>query len=126
MPEKAQLIQSPGFWGKLLAAKGAPVPLVVLHPSRRLPGGGRVGVISPLSEHFCGSCNRLRLTAEGRLRTCLFSSDETDLRPLLRAGEDDRPLAEAIRHAVHHKPERHAVGEEDPHKCGLSMSRVGG
>ena len=97
-------------------------------PSRtfRLPGGGRVGVISPLSNHFCGSCNRLRLTAEGGLRSCLFSQEETDLRPLLRGATQAGALATAIRAAVHHKPERHAVGEDGQHKCGLSMSRVGG
>ena len=97
-------------------------------PSRtfRLPGGGLVGVISPLSDHFCGSCNRLRLTAEGRLRSCLFSQEETDLRPLLRGAADAGALAAAIRTAVQRKPERHAIGEDSQHKCGLSMSRVGG
>ncbi|MDF1551475.1 MAG: GTP 3',8-cyclase MoaA [Deferrisomatales bacterium] len=97
-------------------------------PSRtfRLPGGGLVGVISPLSDHFCGSCNRLRLTAEGKLRSCLFSQEETDLRPLLRGAAAAGALAAALRDAVHSKPERHTVGEAGQHKCGLSMSRVGG
>jgi cyclic pyranopterin phosphate synthase len=97
-------------------------------PSRtfHLPGGGRVGVISPLSEHFCGRCNRLRLTAEGRLRSCLFSERETDLRQLLRSPASDEELSRAIREAVHHKPEGHRLGEEERHKCGLAMSRVGG
>ena len=97
-------------------------------PSRSflLPGGGRVGVISPLSDHFCGSCNRLRLTAEGRLRSCLFSQEETDLRPLLRESDSDAGLVEAIRSAVQRKPEGHTIGEDGQHKCGLSMSRVGG
>lgn len=97
-------------------------------PSRAflLPGGGRVGVISPLSDHFCGSCNRLRLTAEGRLRSCLFSDEETDVRELLRAGADDEALTEAILEAVQGKPQGHALGEEGRHKCGLSMNRVGG
>jgi cyclic pyranopterin phosphate synthase len=97
-------------------------------PSRTflLPGGGKVGVISPLSEHFCGRCNRLRLTAEGRLRSCLFSERETDLRRLLRSGSGDEELSGAIREAVHHKPEGHQLGEGERHKCGLAMSRVGG
>jgi cyclic pyranopterin phosphate synthase len=97
-------------------------------PSRtfQLPGGGRVGVISPLSDHFCGSCNRLRLTAAGSLRSCLFSQQETDLRPLLRSAADPGALAAAIRAAVHSKPERHAAGEDELQSCGLSMSRVGG
>jgi len=97
-------------------------------PSRtfRLPGGAKVGVISPLSDHFCGSCNRLRLTAEGKLRSCLFSEQETDVRQILRSGAGDVPLVEAIRDAVHRKPRGHSLGEADRHKCGLSMSRIGG
>ena len=51
-------------------------------------GQGRIGFINPVSEPFCGDCNRIRLTAEGRLRTCLFSLNETDLRTPLRAGAD--------------------------------------
>ena len=97
-------------------------------PSRTflLPGGGRVGVISPLSDHFCGNCNRLRLTAEGRLRSCLFSREETDLRPLLRGGVGDEVLADALLCAVQRKPEGHAVGIGDQGGCGPSMSRIGG
>lgn len=97
-------------------------------PSRtfRLPGGGSVGVISPLSDHFCGRCNRLRLTAAGSLRSCLFSDRETDLRRVLRTTSDDRELAECILEAVHHKPERHGAGGEAPDDGGLAMSRVGG
>lgn len=99
-------------------------------PSRTfaLPGGGRVGVISPMSDHFCGTCNRLRLTAEGRLRSCLFSSRETDLRSLLRTGADDDALAGLIRGAVEGKPERHGLGEDvtEDRGCGFAMSRVGG
>jgi cyclic pyranopterin phosphate synthase len=97
-------------------------------PSRTflLPGGGRVGVISPLSDHFCGTCNRLRLTAEGKLRSCLFSDREVDVRTILRSDEDDGGLAACIREAVHHKPERHGALAPDREECDLSMSRVGG
>ncbi|MHB8764417.1 MAG: GTP 3',8-cyclase MoaA family protein [Deferrisomatales bacterium] len=97
-------------------------------PSRsyRLPGGGRVGVISPLTDHFCGSCNRLRLTAEGRLRTCLFSDEETDLREVLRSGADSAELGRVIEEAVAAKPQGHTLGAAERHKCGLTMSRVGG
>jgi cyclic pyranopterin phosphate synthase len=97
-------------------------------PSRTfaLPGGGKVGVISPMSDHFCGTCNRLRLTAEGKLRSCLFSDEETDLRRLLRSGVADAALAAAICDAVQQKPHGHTLSESDRHKCGLSMNRVGG
>jgi len=67
---------------------------------------GTVGVISPLSHHFCGECNRLRLTADGKLRTCLFSDDELDLRTVLRGGTDDDVRA-IIRLALASKPESH-------------------
>ncbi|MDW7708928.1 MAG: GTP 3',8-cyclase MoaA [Deferrisomatales bacterium] len=90
-----------------------------------LPRGGRIGVISPLSEHFCGGCNRLRLTASGSLRGCLFSRDETDLRELLRAGADDRALASAVRDVVAHKPEAHRLGWTPP-TDDLAMNRIGG
>ncbi len=98
-------------------------------PSRtyRLPDGTRVGVISPLSDHFCGTCNRLRLTAAGRLRTCLFSDREVDLRRVLRSGADDRALEAVLRAAVAQKPEGHGMAADAP--CGAdrpTMSRVGG
>lgn len=67
---------------------------------------GTVGVISPLSHHFCGECNRLRLTADGKLRTCLFSDEELDLRTVLRTGTDE-DVREVIRTALDSKPESH-------------------
>ena len=73
----------------------------------RLPGAlGTLGVISPLSHHFCGDCNRLRLTADGKLRTCLFSDDEIDVRSVLRTGTDEDVRA-VIREALEAKPEGH-------------------
>ena len=73
----------------------------------RLPGAlGTLGVISPLSHHFCGECNRLRLTADGKLRTCLFSDDEIDVRSVLRTGTDEDVRA-VIREALEAKPEGH-------------------
>lgn len=97
-------------------------------PSRSflLPGGGSIGVISPLTDHFCGTCNRLRLTAEGKLRSCLFSDEETDVRGLLRSGADDRALSLAIQGAAARKPQGHTLGDQGRHKCGLAMNRVGG
>src|SRR5437667_211748 len=74
------------------------------------PCPGSIGFITPVSEPFCGDCNRIRLTADGRLRTCLFSLHETDLRGPLRAGADD-DLAELIRTAVWAKELKHRVNE---------------
>ena len=72
---------------------------------------GRIGFINPVSEPFCADCNRIRLTADGRLRTCLFSLNETDLRGPLRDGADDDELEEIIRDAVWRKELKHHVGE---------------
>ncbi|MHB1342602.1 MAG: GTP 3',8-cyclase MoaA [Coriobacteriia bacterium] len=73
----------------------------------RFPGApGTLGVISPLSHHFCGDCNRLRLTADGRLRTCLFSDDELDARTILRTGTT-ADVRDLIRTALANKPESH-------------------
>jgi cyclic pyranopterin phosphate synthase len=91
----------------------------------RLPGAGRVGVISAISEHFCGRCNRLRLTADGNLRGCLFSDTEIGLRDLLRQEGSDEAIADAFRHAVTHKPEGHKIGGPEA-ICGMPMSRIGG
>jgi len=86
----------------------------------RFPGAvGTIGVISPLSHHFCAECNRLRLTADGKLRTCLFSDDELDAREVLRSGGDVREL---IRAALAAKPESHNM------RVGTirRMSQIGG
>src|SRR5436309_6397908 len=74
-------------------------------------GRGKIGFINPVSEPFCGDCNRIRLTADGHLRTCLFSLNETDLRGPLRDGADDRGLEQIIRRAVHGKELKHHVGD---------------
>src|SRR5947209_2879143 len=89
-------------------------------------GHGRIGFINPVSEPFCGDCNRIRLTADGRLRTCLFSLNETDLRGPLRAGADDRELEQIIREAVWRKELKHHVGEPGFIQPGRSMSAIGG
>ncbi len=100
--------EAPGGWG----------------PARyyRFEGAlGTIGVISPLSHHFCGECNRLRLTADGRLRTCLFSDDELDARRVLRGGADEDVRA-LIREALLRKPSGHdgRVG------TARRMSQIGG
>ena len=89
-------------------------------------GAGEIGFVNPVSEPFCSDCNRLRLTAEGKLRTCLFSIHETDLREPLRTGATDAQLAEAIRDAVWRKELKHHVGEPGFRPPPRSMSAIGG
>jgi len=92
----------------------------------RLPGAkGTIGFISPVSQHFCFACNRLRLTAEGKLRPCLLNDTEVDLRSPLRDGATAEGLKGIIRQAVAQKPLRHNLGGDRPPdaKC---MARLGG
>jgi len=75
----------------------------------RLPGGvGEIGFISPVSRHFCSTCNRLRLTADGHLRACLLEDDEVDLKPLLRSGTDDE-ISRLIEAVIARKPRQHQL-----------------
>ncbi len=89
-------------------------------------GQGRIGFINPVSEPFCGDCNRIRLTADGRLRTCLFSLNETDLRGPLRAAAGDHELEQIIRDAVWRKELKHHVGEPGFIQPSRTMSAIGG
>ncbi len=89
-------------------------------------GAGEIGFINPVSEPFCADCNRLRLTAEGKLRTCLFSVHETDLREPLRAGASDGEIERIIRDAVWRKELKHRVGEPGFRPPPRSMSAIGG
>jgi cyclic pyranopterin phosphate synthase len=89
-------------------------------------GRGSIGFINPVSEPFCGDCNRIRLTADGRLRTCLFSLNETDLRAPLREGADDGELEEIIRNAVWRKELKHHVNEPGFIQPTRTMSAIGG
>jgi cyclic pyranopterin phosphate synthase len=89
-------------------------------------GPGRIGFINPVSEPFCADCNRIRLTADGRLRTCLFSLNETDLRTAMRDGADDAELERIIRDAVWRKELKHHVGEPGFIQPARSMSAIGG
>ena len=89
-------------------------------------GKGKIGFINPVSEPFCADCNRIRLTADGRLRTCLFSLNETDLRGPLRAGAGDRELERIIREAVWRKELKHHVGEPGFIQPARTMSAIGG
>jgi len=89
-------------------------------------GGGEIGIIAPVSEPFCGHCNRIRLTADGKIRTCLFSVTEQDLRSLLRGGADDAELARWLKAVVWGKEPRHHIGEPDFVPPTRSMSCIGG
>ncbi len=89
-------------------------------------GRGEIGFVNPVSEPFCADCNRIRLTADGRLRTCLFSIEETDLRGPLRAGAGDAELEGLIREAVWRKELKHRVGEPGFRPPARTMSAIGG
>lgn len=88
--------------------------------------GGRVGVIASVSRPFCRSCNRLRLTAEGKLRNCLFALQETDIKPWLRDTPDDIRLALAIRETVWNKWEGHEINTAKFVKPERTMHAIGG
>ncbi len=109
-------------------------PLEAIHgpagngPARyyRLPGAtGTVGFIGALSDHFCPACNRLRLTADGRLRPCLMSAQEIDLRPPLRAGADLETVKGLLAQAIRCKPERHRL-DEALSPQDRTMAEIGG
>jgi GTP 3',8-cyclase len=89
-------------------------------------GTGEIGFINPVSEPFCSDCNRIRVTAEGKLRTCLFSLHETDLREPLRGGSSDAELERTIRDAVWRKELKHHVGEPGFRQPPRTMSAIGG
>ncbi len=89
-------------------------------------GVGVLGFISPVSEHFCSSCNRLRLTADGKLRTCLFSDEEIDLKEMMRRGCSDKELEALLFTAVRKKPEGHRINEPSFKKCSRGMNLIGG
>ena len=89
-------------------------------------GAGEIGFVSPVSEPFCSSCDRIRLTADGHLRTCLFSRREWDLRTPLRDGASDDELARLLRFAVRHKELKHRINEPGFVRASRSMSQIGG
>lgn len=94
---------------------------------RFVDGIGEIGFINPVSEPFCSTCNRIRLTADGQLRTCLFSIDETNLRDPMRAGATDEELEQIIRAAVWQKEKKHKINEGEAFKrASRSMSQIGG
>jgi cyclic pyranopterin phosphate synthase len=129
-------------WSKDQVLTGEEIRAIIerVHPLEEVPrephatarvfrfadGVGEIGFINPVSEPFCADCNRIRLTADGKLRTCLFSIHETDLRAALRSGATDTDLERIIRDAVWRKELKHHVGEPGFRQPPRTMSAIGG
>ena len=94
----------------------------------KLPGAkGKVGFIAPISWHFCGSCNRLRLTADGKIKICLFSQEKIGIKAPLRSGATQNEIIKTIRRAVSEKPRRHYLNEKKHQfACQQAMRAIGG
>ncbi len=107
-------------------------PLPIADPSqpatdyRYVDGSGRVGFINPVTHSFCGDCNRLRLTAEGQIRNCLFSTVEWDARAVLRGGGSDEELAALVRASIAAKKPGHGIDTADFVKPQRAMYQIGG
>ena len=89
-------------------------------------GIGEIGIIAPVSRPFCGHCSRIRLTSDGKIRTCLFSVREHDLAGLMARGASDEDMVEFILDAVEHKEERHHIGEPGFVPASRTMVHIGG
>ena len=89
-------------------------------------GAGEIGFVNPVSEPFCSACDRIRLTADGQLRTCLFSRREWDMKGPLRAGASDEKLERHLRFAVRHKELKHRISDPGFVRASRSMSQIGG
>jgi len=124
-----QLLETIGRHFRLLPLQGkkhktdGPARLYKLEEGR-----GEIGFINPVSDHFCATCNRLRLMADGKLRACLLKEEEVDLKAALERRCSDEELDELIRKAVRFKPEKHDLDCTDRHlkKCHRDMSDIGG
>jgi len=108
------------------------VPIAAREPSetaRRYTfsdGIGEIGIIAPVSQAFCGACSRVRLTSDGKIRTCLFSQVEHDLYGRMRGGQSDAELSDYIVHTIDEKEARHHIGEPGFLKPSRSMVHIGG
>jgi GTP 3',8-cyclase len=89
-------------------------------------GKGELGFVNPVSQPFCSTCDRIRVTADGQLRTCLFSRREWDVKTILRDGRSDTEIADFLRFAVRHKELKHRVNEPGFVRASRSMSQIGG
>lgn len=111
---------------------GPLLPVAAPHPSQPAvdfayaDGGGRIGLIHPVSQPFCESCDRLRLTAEGQVRNCLFSTVEWDARVLLRGGGSDDEIARLVRDCVWAKAPAHGIGSDEFVRPERAMYQIGG
>ncbi len=112
-------------FGPLLAC-GRPDPTAPANQFEFADGVGRVGFIASVSEPFCGNCNRFRLTADGKLRNCLFSLEETDVKQLLRDGTEDAPIIDAISTSIHAKAEGHEINTARFIQPDRPMHSIGG
>jgi len=89
-------------------------------------GVGEIGIIAPVTQAFCGACSRVRLTSDGKIRTCLFSQSDHDLYGVMQRGGSDDDLAQFIRRTVEQKEARHHIGEPGFLKPSRSMVHIGG
>jgi GTP 3',8-cyclase len=129
-------------WDRDAVLSGAEIRAVIeakhpLEPIEREPhatartyrfadGSGTIGFVNPVSEPFCGDCNRIRITADGKLRTCLFSLEETDLRAAMRGSGDDGELERVLRDAIWRKELKHHIAEPGFKQPARTMSAIGG
>jgi cyclic pyranopterin phosphate synthase len=119
---------------EILARMGEYRPLVEIPHARsetarryRFDDGvGEIGIIAPVSHPFCGHCSRIRITSDGKIRTCLFSVWDHDLQAQMRRGASDEELADFIREVIQHKEERHHIGEPDFVPASRTMVHIGG
>lgn len=127
-----QVLSGEEILHRLSEAFGRLEPIEPAHPGqpatdyRFVDGGGTVGFINPVTQPFCRECNRLRLTAEGQIRNCLFSLEEWDARALLRGSGTDEALGELIRHAVGAKKAGHGINTDEFVKPARAMFQIGG
>lgn len=111
--------------GQLIPVAGGPMD----GPASRfrlVDGKGEVGFIGAISHQFCDRCNRLRLTANGSLRSCLFSDEEVDIKTPIREGKDDAHILDLMQKAILTKPKGHCLLKPEPRKCVRPMSSIGG
>jgi cyclic pyranopterin phosphate synthase len=130
--QAADVLDGAAIRGQLEAEFGPLIPVAPPHPSQPATdfqyadGGSKIGLINPVSQPFCEACDRLRLTAEGQIRNCLFSTHEWDARQLLRNGGSDDEIADLVRDCVWAKAPAHGIGSERFVRPERAMYQIGG